>query len=331
MLRAQERAKTASEGRDSGAARLGSAALADSGTSETLSANKTTLRHGYVYLVRLTPDLFKIGCTAQMTHRLAQIRARYPEARVLTYVRIVPAGARDLVEREVQDHYRERHVENPDFPREIFALSPGEARQFAPVVRRLVEEVRSSATLARHRRPVGRPSVPVADQLQRRRERDRSRRTTGSAILLALVLVLALAVPAGAYWPVTTLMSTTLAGEVTGQTTTPVNLGRVESLTLWAAFVRAGGGTTAKAWVQTSFDGGTTWMDVASFAFTTTTANRAFHLTAAAVTSIATPGDAALADNTAVNGFLGPLFRVKLTTTGTYTGASSFAIYAVAK
>jgi hypothetical protein len=93
----------------------------------------------------------------------------------------------------------------------------------------------------------------------------------------------------------------------------------------------AGGGTTAKAWVQTSLDGGSTWMDIASFAFTTTTATRAYHLTPAAVTSIATPTDGSLADNTAVNGFLGDRFRVKLTTTGTYTGASSFVIYALAK
>jgi len=56
-----------------------------------------------------------------------------------------------------------------------------------------------------------------------------------------------------------------------------------------------------------------------------------YNLTAAAVTTIATPGDGALADNTAVNGFLGALFRVKLTTTGTYSGASSFKIYASPK
>ena len=93
----------------------------------------------------------------------------------------------------------------------------------------------------------------------------------------------------------------------------------------------AGGGTTAKAWVQTSFDGGASWNDIANFAFTTTTATRIYHLTAAAVTAIATPTDGTLADNTAVNGLLGSVVRVKLTTTGTYTGASSFVIRALAK
>ncbi len=129
-----------------------------------------------------------------------------------------------------------------------------------------------------------------------------------------------------------TLMSATLAAAVTGDVTAGVfPIDRTESLTLHAIITVAGGGTTAKAWVQTSFDGGTTWVDIASFAFTTSTATRLYHLTPVAVTSIATPGDAALADNTAVNGLIGDRLRVKLTTTGTYTGASSFVVRALAK
>lgn len=130
-----------------------------------------------------------------------------------------------------------------------------------------------------------------------------------------------------------TILDVTLAAAVTAQVHGPVGMptGRVEALTLYASFVRAGGGTTATAWVQTSLDGGASWVDIANFAFTTSDANRAYNLTAAAVTAIATPGDAALADNTSVNGFLGSLYRVKLTTTGTYTGASSFKIWATPK
>ena len=129
------------------------------------------------------------------------------------------------------------------------------------------------------------------------------------------------------------LLDETLAAAVTDEVHGPVAMpiGRVEALALFASFVRAGGGTTATAWVQTSLDGGESWFDIASFAFTTADAKRMYNLTAAAVTAIATPGDGALADNTAVNGFLGALFRVKLTTTGTYTGASSFKIYASPK
>lgn len=133
-----------------------------------------------------------------------------------------------------------------------------------------------------------------------------------------------------------TLLNQTLAAAVTGTTPDGVVLSpplnrRVESLTLQAVITVAGGGTTAKAWVQTSLDGGTSWVDIANFAFTTSTATRVYHLTAAAVTSIATPSDGTLADNTSVNGFLGDRFRVKLTTTGTYTGASSLVITALAK
>lgn len=129
------------------------------------------------------------------------------------------------------------------------------------------------------------------------------------------------------------ILNATLAAAVTGDTTTPVAMpiGRVEALTLFASFVRAGGGTDAKAWVQTSLDGGTSWVDIACFAFTTTTADRMYNLTAAAVTAIATPTDGTLADNTSVTGFLGALYRTKLTTTGTYTGASSFKIWATPK
>lgn len=132
---------------------------------------------------------------------------------------------------------------------------------------------------------------------------------------------------------VLTLLNATLAGAVTADVTAGVfapAIVRVESLTLHATFTRAGGGTTTKAWVQTTLDGGTTWMDIANFAFTTSTAKAAIHLTAAAAT-IVTPADASLADNTVVSGFLGEQFRVKLTTTGTYTGASSIVITAIAK
>src|SRR4051812_34301807 len=108
---------------------------------------------------------------------------------------------------------------------------------------------------------------------------------------------------------VLTLLNATLAGAVAADTSAGVFAAkpeRVESLTLYAKITVAGGGTTAKAWVQTSLDDGSTWMDIANFAFTTSTATRAYHLTASAVTSIATPSEGTLADNTCVTGFLGP-------------------------
>lgn len=154
-------------------------------------------------------------------------------------------------------------------------------------------------------------------------------RTHRACLLAAILLGFA---PLQAQPPNPTILNATLAGAVTADVTAGVfALPRTESLTLDATITVAAGGTTAKAWVQTSFDGGTTWNDIANFAFTTTTARRIYHLTAAAVTTIATPTEGTLADNTAVNGLLGTVLRVKLTTTGTYTGASSFVIRALAK
>jgi hypothetical protein len=156
------------------------------------------------------------------------------------------------------------------------------------------------------------------------------RATRRVAWLLGALLLWA--APLQAQPPAQTILNATLAGAVTADVTAGVfALPRTESLTLDAVITVAGGGTTAKAWVQTSFDGGTCWADFAYFEFTTSTARRIYHLTAAAVTSIATPTDGTLADNTAVNGLLGSVVRVKLTTTGTYTGASSFVIRALAK
>lgn len=129
-----------------------------------------------------------------------------------------------------------------------------------------------------------------------------------------------------------TLLDVVLAGAVTAEVHGPQPVhAPIRNLALHAEIVVAGGGTTAKAWVQTSLDGGASWMDIANFAFTTSSAKRAYNLTDVAVTSIATPSDGTLTDNTAVNGFLGPIYRVKLTTTGTYTGASSFKVYGLPK
>lgn len=104
---------------------------------------------------------------------------------------------------------------------------------------------------------------------------------------------------------------------------------RPVSLILDSNFTYGSGGTTGKAWVQTSIDG-TLWTDIANFAVTTASLRRMYHLTNAAVTSIYTPTDGTLSDNTSVNGLLGAQFRVKLTTTGTYAGGTTWTIKAYA-
>ena len=129
---------------------------------------------------------------------------------------------------------------------------------------------------------------------------------------------------------VKTLLSKTITTAVSIVATSQTSFTqRPVSLTLQANFTYGSGGTSADAYVQTSLDGGSTWMDVAEFGFTTSSARKAFNLTNAAVTSVATPGDAALTANICVNGFLGSLYRVKYVTTGTYAGSTTLVITAV--
>ena len=100
-------------------------------------------------------------------------------------------------------------------------------------------------------------------------------------------------------------------------------------LTIQAVFNYGAGGTSVKAYVQTTFDGGTTWTDIACFAFTTAALKKISALTRLiAPGTQATVTDGTLADNTVNNGLLGVGYRVKYIVTGTYTGASNLAITA---
>lgn len=79
------------------------------------------------------------------------------------------------------------------------------------------------------------------------------------------------------------------------------------------------GGTSVKAYLQTSLDQGSTWIDIACATFTTSSAVRVVNLSAlTAKTTAATPTDGTLTDDTAVDGILGDRLRVKVTSTGTY-------------
>lgn len=130
------------------------------------------------------------------------------------------------------------------------------------------------------------------------------------------------------------LAPTTIAAAVGPIATTPVTkLAGMDYLGVMAVFLYGAGGTTVKAWIQTSFDGGTLWVDVINFAFTTAaakfTAAVSTNITAGAAPVAVTDGTAA--DNAVVNGVLGDRVRVKYLTTGTYTGATSLAVYGIAK
>lgn len=134
---------------------------------------------------------------------------------------------------------------------------------------------------------------------------------------------------------VTLLASTTLAAAVANQASSPIlGLTGMVSVALEAKFVRAGGGTTCKVWIQTSLDDGVSWFDVACFAFTTSSGNKLHSVVAVpgtAMTPATVPASATLADDTVLNGVLGDRLRVLYTTTGTYSGASSIEVHAVTK
>lgn len=127
------------------------------------------------------------------------------------------------------------------------------------------------------------------------------------------------------------LPQTTLAAAATTTGTAKANKGRTY-LAAQVKLVVAGGGTTCKVWIQTSLDGGTTWIDIMSIALTTATATRANAVTAyiAPGSPPITPAEAALADNTTVNGIIGDKLRAKVITTGTYTGASHVTVDVIA-
>jgi hypothetical protein len=134
----------------------------------------------------------------------------------------------------------------------------------------------------------------------------------------------------------TMLLNAAITTAVAAVVSTPLQLRPVEgdiaqNVGLQANFTYGSGGTSATIWVQTSFDAGATWIDVANFAFATTTALALFNLSALTpVTTQYTATDGTLASNTAKDGLIGSLWRTKLTTVGTYAGSTTLRVDAIA-
>jgi hypothetical protein len=127
----------------------------------------------------------------------------------------------------------------------------------------------------------------------------------------------------------TILLNVPITTAVTASVTTPEQFreGNPESAIIQGTFTYGSGGTTAAAWVQTSVDEGSTWTDVANFSFTTSSARFLYNLSALTPkTTELVPVDGALAANTSIDGFLGPSWRVKWTTTGTYAGGTAMRV-----
>ncbi len=125
---------------------------------------------------------------------------------------------------------------------------------------------------------------------------------------------------------------------ISATATTPVlRLGGMQYLACEAIFVYGSGGTNATAYVQTSYDQGTTWVDLMAFQFTTATLSKIASISSDVIFNAATtytpitPTDGTLPVNTCVQGVFGDRLRLKYVTTGTYGGTTTLAVYAHAK
>jgi hypothetical protein len=106
----------------------------------------------------------------------------------------------------------------------------------------------------------------------------------------------------------------------------PVNA-QPRSVTIQANFTYGSGGTSVTAYVQTSLDLGSTWIDIACFSFTTSSARKVFNLTSRTPqTTELTPTDGSMTADTSQDGLLGSKFRVKYGSVGTYAGGTVLAI-----
>ncbi len=121
--------------------------------------------------------------------------------------------------------------------------------------------------------------------------------------------------------PLTTAIATALVTPTFGLNGPPRNL------TLQGNFTYGSGGTSVDAYVQTSLDGGATWCDIANFHFTTSSARKIVNLNSQTPeTTQVTPTEGSMTANTAQDGVLGPIFRVKYQSSGTYAGTTSLSI-----
>ena len=99
------------------------------------------------------------------------------------------------------------------------------------------------------------------------------------------------------------------------------------NLVAQCAFTYGSGGTSVDVYLQTSFDDGATWVDIANFHFTTSSGTKIINLSGnTAVTTAVTPTDGSMSSNTAQDGVLGSRFRVKYQSTGTYAGGTTLQV-----
>lgn len=128
------------------------------------------------------------------------------------------------------------------------------------------------------------------------------------------------------------LVNETIAAALTAvlRGTSPGLVG-LKGLTVEANFTYGSGGTNLKVWIQTSLDGGSNWIDIMNFAFTTTSGRKISTVDMDAAATVVVPTDGTLGDDLIVDGILGDRIRAKVTTTGTYAGVTTLVVNAIPK
>jgi len=124
---------------------------------------------------------------------------------------------------------------------------------------------------------------------------------------------------AGVYTLATAAITTALTAEAFNPIT---DLGGMSAACIECELLYGSGGTTIDVVAQTSFDGGTTWLDIAHFTFTTAAAKK-FAVINSIASKAVTAYSALSAQADAVNdGLLGDQLRGVITSVGTYTNTT---------
>ncbi len=106
----------------------------------------------------------------------------------------------------------------------------------------------------------------------------------------------------------------------------------LKQLAIEANFTYGSGGTDLKVWIQTSLDGGEEWIDIVCFRFLTTSKRVVANVNSQTpITTVYTPTDGSLANDSVKDGILGDRLRIKKTSTGTYAGGTTLAVNIVPK
>lgn len=103
-------------------------------------------------------------------------------------------------------------------------------------------------------------------------------------------------------------------------------LAGMESVSLQVDFTYGSGGTTFAVTVQTSLDQGASWIDIARFDFSTSSARKIANISAS--TASAPAAVAALSSEGKLDGILGDRLRAKATSTGAYAANTSVSVRA---